>query len=55
MRTILLQTDLVATEAVAAAEQTVDKLRVIELLIKGGWIMIPIILLGIIGIYIFIF
>ncbi|MBT3303116.1 MAG: MotA/TolQ/ExbB proton channel family protein [Bacteroidetes bacterium] len=54
MRTILLQTDLVATEAVAAAEQTVDKLRVIELLIKGGWIMIPIILLGIIGIYIFI-
>ncbi|MBL6964116.1 MAG: MotA/TolQ/ExbB proton channel family protein [Bacteroidetes bacterium] len=38
----------------AVAEQSFDKLSVIDLMFKGGWVMIPIILLGIIALYIFI-
>ncbi len=41
-----------ATEA--AAEPTYEKLSLLELLLKGGWIMIPLALLAVIGVYIFI-
>lgn len=49
---ILLQTDA-AAEAVALVQQY-DRLSFWSLLTKGGWLMIPIILLSILSVYIFV-
>lgn len=56
---ILLQDTLtpVTTDTAAAAAQTVqvvEELRFIDLLFKGGWVMIPIALLAFLGLVIFI-
>jgi len=52
MKSILLQ----AATAIdpAAVTEVKEKLSILELTIKGGWVMIPIILLGIFAVYIFI-
>ncbi len=49
---ILLQANM-ADAAVQAAEGTTNELSFLDLAIKGGWVMIPIILLSIIAVYIF--
>lgn len=55
MLSILLQATIESDTATAlAGEAGQIKLSVIDLLIKGGWIMIPIIALAVIGVYIFI-
>lgn len=41
------------TEAATAVEMTEESLSVLELAIKGGWIMIVLLILSIIGVYIF--
>lgn len=46
---VILQTGLVLPEA-----QTMTKLTLLDLIFKGGWIMIPIILLSFVAAYIFI-
>jgi biopolymer transport protein ExbB len=51
----LLQTDLTgaAADAMTAEEGSEITLSFFELAIKGGWVMIPIVLLSIVAIYIF--
>jgi biopolymer transport protein ExbB len=49
---ILLQANM-ADAAAQAAEGTTNELSFLDLAIKGGWVMIPIILLSIIAVYIF--
>jgi biopolymer transport protein ExbB len=52
---ILLQTTIESDTATTVMGEAGEiKLSVIDLLVKGGWIMIPIIVLAIIGVYIFI-
>lgn len=51
MRTILLQDVMVADSVTVAGK---DTLSVVDLMFKGGIVMIPIVLLAIIGVYIFI-
>lgn len=51
---LMLQTDIAAGADAAAAEAAGASMRFIDLALKGGWIMIPILLLSVIGIYIFI-
>lgn len=43
-----------AQQAAAQTVQTVQELRFIDLLIKGGWVMVPIALLAFIGLVIFV-
>ena len=46
--------DSLATDSIAVAAETVqDNLNVLDLAMKGGWIMIILALLSVIGIYIF--
>ncbi|HYK76285.1 MAG TPA: MotA/TolQ/ExbB proton channel family protein [Daejeonella sp.] len=53
---MLLQVDTLTplTESAAAATQKVEELRFIDLLFKGGWVMIPLALLAFIGLVIFV-
>lgn len=50
---ILMQITTTPVDSVAI-EQSADSIRVIELLLKGGFMMVPLILLSIIAVYIFI-
>lgn len=56
INTMLLQVDTLTplTESAAAATQKVEELRFIDLLFKGGWVMIPLALLAFIGLVIFV-
>ena len=45
---------MVLTVLLQAAEAEVASLNLLEMALKGGWIMIPLLLLGIIAVYIFI-
>jgi biopolymer transport protein ExbB len=57
LNTILLQLNDSMTDSLANAQdalQEYDEFSLIELLMKGGWVMVPIVLLSIIAIYIFI-
>lgn len=51
---LMLQTDITAGSDAAGAEAAGASMRFIDLALKGGWIMIPILALSVIGIYIFI-
>jgi biopolymer transport protein ExbB len=54
MLSLLLQTDLTNAVVDAAAAETTEKtISYFELAIKGGWIMIPIVLLSLVAVYIF--
>lgn len=54
MLSLLLQTDLTNAAADAAATGTTEKtISYFELAIKGGWIMIPLVLLSLVAVYIF--
>jgi biopolymer transport protein ExbB len=54
MLSLLLQTDLTNAAVDAAAAETTEKtISYFELAIKGGWIMIPIVLLSLVAVYIF--
>ncbi len=51
--TLLQITDTIVTAAAPAAAALPEKLNLLDLIIKGGWVMIPIGILSIIGVYIF--
>jgi biopolymer transport protein ExbB len=51
---LLIQTDLPKNMAAMASQPTKIELSFIDLAIKGGWIMIPILLLSVIAVYIFV-
>ena len=53
MNTLLLQVTLQDTTAIAS-EPTETSLSYFDLAVKGGWIMIPIIVLSVIAVYIFV-
>lgn len=50
---LLIQTDLPQEVAAAAAQPEGISTKFIDLALKGGWIMVPIILLSIVAVYIF--
>ncbi|MFO7617471.1 MAG: MotA/TolQ/ExbB proton channel family protein [Bacteroidales bacterium] len=54
--TLLIQTDYLASAdpAARALTETSSSLSVLDLTLKGGWLMIPIILLSIVAVYIFV-
>ena len=52
-RLLLIQADIANEMETIAAEPEGISLKFIDLALKGGWIMIPIIALSIIGVYIF--
>lgn len=56
INTMLLQVDTLTplTQSAAAATQKVEELRFIDLLFKGGWVMIPLAILAFIGLVIFV-
>lgn len=51
---ILLQIEMTGADTTAAAARAIEPISLLSLLMKGGWVMIPIILLSFVSVYIMI-